>query len=325
MDVRTLGRTPRSLSRPLSRPGWGRVARTIVALVTALGLAGATEGLASAADDSTGRSGPPQPNIVAAALYALGDPTVSPPGANDWSCRPSAAHPRPVVLANGTAANAYDDWAGLSGRLADDGYCVFVPNLGGPPGFMLQAIGPIEDTAAGFAQYVDRVLAATGASSVDIVGHSQGGMMPRYYIKNLGGASKVHSLIALAPSNHGTTVDGLLKVISSLPGGSSILGLACAACAEQAAGSPFITGLNAGGETRAGIRYVTVATKADEVVTPYTSAFLAEAPNVVNTTLQDYCGSDITEHINITYDPVAIRLVRNALDPAHAVRPGCLG
>ena len=40
---------------------------------------------------------------------------------------------------------------------------------------------------------------------LDLVGHSQGGMMPRYYVKNLGGAAKVDDLIGLSPSNHGTT------------------------------------------------------------------------------------------------------------------------
>jgi hypothetical protein len=34
-------------------------------------------------------------------------------------------------------------------------------------------------------------------------------MMPRYYLKFLGGASSVHTLIGLAPSNHGTTLDGI--------------------------------------------------------------------------------------------------------------------
>ena len=53
-----------------------------------------------------------------------------------------------------------------------------------------------------------RVLAATGAAKVDLVGHSQGGMMPRYYLKFLGGAALVNRLVALAPSNHGTTLDG---------------------------------------------------------------------------------------------------------------------
>ena len=49
------------------------------------------------------------------------------------------------------------------------------------------------------------MLGATGAAKVDIIGHSQGGMMPRYYVKNLGGAAKVDDLIGLSPSNHGTT------------------------------------------------------------------------------------------------------------------------
>ena len=63
---------------------------------------------------------------------------------------------------------------------------------------------------------------ATGASQVDIVGHSQGGMMPRYYIKFLGGAAKVHTLVGLAPSNHGTTLDGLFTLASYFPGASAV-------------------------------------------------------------------------------------------------------
>jgi triacylglycerol esterase/lipase EstA (alpha/beta hydrolase family) len=321
MDVRTL----RQAARSLWRPGGRRLVRAAVVMATALGLAGATTGMASASDQARPNVGPPQPNIVAAALYALGNPTAMPPGVNDWSCRPSAEHPYPVVLSNGTAANAYDDWAGLSGVLAKEGYCVFASNAGGPPGFILQTLGPIADTAGQFATFVNKVLGATGASKVDIVGHSQGGMMPRYYIKNLGGANKVHSLVGLAPSNHGTNVNGLLTAITSLPGGSAVLGMACQACVEQQNGSPFITALNGGGETRSDIRYTNIATRVDEVVTPFTSAFLTAGPNVVNTTLQDYCPFNITEHINITYDPVASRLVRNALDPAHARSPGCLG
>jgi triacylglycerol esterase/lipase EstA (alpha/beta hydrolase family) len=57
--------------------------------------------------------------------------------------------------------------------------------------------------------FVNLVLWATGAGKVDVVGDSQGGMMPNYYIKRLGGASKVHTFVALAPSNHGTTLDGI--------------------------------------------------------------------------------------------------------------------
>ena len=38
-------------------------------------------------------------------------------------------------------------------------------------------------------------------------------MMPRYYLKFLGGAAFVNRLVALAPSNHGTTLDGLTALV----------------------------------------------------------------------------------------------------------------
>ena len=121
------------------------------------------------------------------------------------------------------------------------------------------------------------MLAATHASKVDIVGHSQGGMMPRYYIKNLGGAAKVDTLVGLAPSNHGTTLNGLFTLAGYFPGSSALVGADCPACAEQEAGSSFITNLNEGGETVQGVNYTVIESKNDEVVTPYTSAFLARA------------------------------------------------
>ena len=37
--------------------------------------------------------------------------------------------------------------------------------------------------------------------------------MPRYYINHLGGVSKVNMLVGLAPSNYGTTVDGLATLV----------------------------------------------------------------------------------------------------------------
>jgi len=100
--------------------------------------------------------------------------------------------------------------------LADNGYCVFAANFGGTPGNLLQGTGDITQSAAELASFVTQVLAATGASKVDLVGHSQGGMMPRYYLKFLGGAPKVQTLVGLAPSNHGTTLDGLATLTDEL-------------------------------------------------------------------------------------------------------------
>jgi triacylglycerol esterase/lipase EstA (alpha/beta hydrolase family) len=256
--------------------------------------------------------------------YAHTSPTASAPGANDFSCHPTAAHPRPVILVHGTFADRSNSWQALSPLLKNNGYCVFALNYGSYAGsgtLGIYATGPIERSAQELASFVDRVLGATGSSQVDLVGHSQGGMMPRYYLKNLGGASKVHALIGLSPSNHGTTLDGIFTLASHFPGSNAFLAL-CPACREQEAGSPFVTSLNQGGETVAGVAYTVIQSRNDEVVTPYTSAFLTGS-NVNNITLQDQCALDQGEHLSMPYDHIADADVLTALDPDHPQHPAC--
>ncbi len=266
-------------------------------------------------------------NFLAGVAAALVNPSASPPGANNWSCRPSTAHPYPVVLVNGTGEDMADGFSALSPLLVDNGYCVFAANFGGSPGNLLQGTGDITQSAAQLSSFVSQVLATTGAAKVDLVGHSQGGMMPRYYLKFLGGAPKVQTLVGLAPSNHGTTLDGLAtletELATVLPGISSALGSACEACAQQIAGSSFMTTLNAGGDTVPGPTYTVIETRNDEIVTPYTSAFLSGA-NVTNIVLQNVCPLDQTDHIGIADDTVALHLVLNALDPAHRQAVPCV-
>jgi triacylglycerol esterase/lipase EstA (alpha/beta hydrolase family) len=266
-------------------------------------------------------------NFLVGVAAALANPSAAPPGANNWSCKPSAAHPYPVVLVNGTGEDMADGFSALSPLLADNGYCVFAANFGGAPGNLLQGIGDITQSAAELATFVSQVLSTTGAAKVDLVGHSQGGMMPRYYLKFLGGAPKVETLVGLAPSNHGTTLDGLAtletELATVLPGVSSALGSACEACAQQIAGSSFLANLNAGGDTVAGPSYTVIETRNDEIVTPFTSAFLS-GPDVTNIVLQNVCPLDQTDHIGIADDTVALHLVLNALNPAHPQAVPCV-
>lgn len=256
--------------------------------------------------------------------YAHANPTASPPGANNWSCRPTAAHPRPVILVHGTFADMADSWQALSPLLSNNGYCVFALNYGsydGSGAIGVNATGPIENSAQQLGSFVNRVLAATGASQVDLVGHSQGGMMPRYYMKFDGGAANVHTLVGLAPSNHGTTVDGLFTLAGYFPGADAALTV-CPACAEQEAGSAFMTKLNSGGDTLPGVDYTVIESTNDEVVTPYQSAFLS-GPGVTNITVQNQCSLDQGEHLSMPYDHIADDDVLTALDPAHPVTPAC--
>lgn len=167
------------------------------------------------------------------------------------------------------------------------------------------------------------MLAATGSAKTDIIGHSQGGMMPRYYLKYLGGAPKVNALVGLAPDNHGTTLLGLTQLLPYFPGAEDLISSATPGLADQIAGSAFQTKLNEGGDTVPGVTYTVIATKYDEVVTPYRSAFL-DGPNVKNVVLQDLCVLDLSEHVAIGLtDRIAWHEALNALDPAHAERTTC--
>lgn len=257
--------------------------------------------------------------------YSHVSSTASPPGANNFSCRPSAAHPYPVVLVHGTFGDMSDSWQALSPLLYDRGYCVFALNYGSyedSGALGVYAVGDIAQSAQELSSFVDRVLAATGASKVDIVGHSQGGMMPRYYLRFLGGAAEVHTLIGLAPSNHGTTLNGLFTLAGYFPGAQAFTGTLCPACEEQSAGSAFLSELNSGSETVPGVSYTVIESRNDEVVTPYTSAFLGGAA-VRNILLQDQCPLDQGEHLSMPYDHIADTDVLNALDPAHKITPVC--
>ena len=238
-------------------------------------------------------------------------PATSPPGANDFTCRPGDAHPAPVVLVHGTFESATDNWAAVSPQIKAAGYCVFALDYGN------RGTGDIPTSAGELKRFVDAVLGATGAARVSLVGHSQGGMMPRWYLRFLGGAARVDDLVGLAPSNHGTTNPGALVAGATF----------CPACEQQRAGSSFLQTLNAGDETPGAVSYTSIETRYDEVVTPFTSAFLAPGPNTANILLQDKCAPDFSEHLGIGHDPIALRWVADALahagpaDPAFD--PGC--
>jgi triacylglycerol esterase/lipase EstA (alpha/beta hydrolase family) len=235
-------------------------------------------------------------------------------------CRPSSAHPYPVVLVHGTFEDEGSNWVTLAPLLANAGYCVYALNYG-ETGVSLwgriDGLNYIEKGAEELSSFVNQVLHKTGASQVDIVGHSQGGLMPNYYIKFLGGAAKVNTFVGLSPSNHGTTLSGLVTDINNFPGGSLIAGLlantlGAPSLIQQEVGSSFETHLFSGGDTVPGPRYVVIETTHDEVVTPYTNAFLS-GPNVTNITVQSQCPSDPTEHIGMIEDSPALQNVLNQL------------
>lgn len=262
----------------------------------------------------------------------LDDPTASPPGANDFDCVPSDDHPRPVVLVHGLVVTR-TFWQTLSPLLANNGYCVFALTYGSHRGLpQLGGLRGIDESAHELAAFVDEVLAATGAEEVDLVGHSEGTVMPQYYLKRLDGAEKVNAYVAITPLYDGSTgwgIDEVIPCLTSLPFGigdafQRLIDEACGACRDALHGSRFTAELYADGVVAVpGVTYTTILTRYDEIVTPWTSGYLF-GPNVTNVVLQDGCEEDFSEHLSAGFTPRAMDIVLNALDPANAVPPVCV-
>jgi triacylglycerol esterase/lipase EstA (alpha/beta hydrolase family) len=278
---------------------------------------------------ASGQVNYPVPWSYTTNIAGFASPYTNPPGVNDWSCKPTDAHPRPVVLVHGFASVINDTWQTYGPMLADAGYCVFALNYGVPAGtpFPLDQIGgriALPDSAAQVGAFVDKVLAATHAGKVDIVGHSEGTQVPDYWVKFLGGASKVDRYVAIAPFWHGTNLAGLGTLTSltrKLGLGSAVDGVlnsACAACVDSFSGSAYFAKL--GNPVVPGVTYTNIVTMFDDLVWPYTSGI---EPGMKNITLQDQCTLDLADHFAVLSDRTVGADVLNALDPAHPVPVPC--
>lgn len=261
-------------------------------------------------------------------------PQVPPPGANDPSITVTPEHPLPIILLNGTTATQNTNWSVGAPVLANAGYKVYTFNYGNitdDPNFPIQATDDIRRSGLQLSAEVDKVLAETGAPKVILIGHSQGGgILPEYYINNLDGASKVSQVIGIAPSNHGTDLDGLVGLVRVPILGPLLIDIADMfgqALYQQAVTSPFQQVVYGKGDTRPGVLYTTIASTTDEVVTPYTQQALT-GPNVTNIVLQDLYPGLPAGHVGVFVSPQVFSLVLDALasnpeanpaiDPQHA-------
>jgi hypothetical protein len=248
-------------------------------------------------------------------------------GFNDWSCRPSAVHPDPVVLLHGLGGNGQGNFSTLGPYLASAGFCAYAPTYGEAiPGIPVGGLTPIPQSATEIDAYIEQVLAATGAAKADLVGHSEGGFQALYGPKFVPSeAASIARVVALAPPTHGTTFASLVTIGDDLgvsPLTDAIIAAGCPACSELTTGSSLVTSLNTGLVTQQGIAYTIIASTRDELVTPYGTEFVNE-PGVSNETVQDFCPLDPVGHIGLAYDPDVAQLVRDALDPAQPVPVTC--
>jgi pimeloyl-ACP methyl ester carboxylesterase len=134
--------------------------------------------------------------------------------------------PRPVVLVHGLLSsaatwNAYTrsggllEHAGLRGHAVGDGQVPGALNTGSlaqPTAATLS----LRANAAQLAQYIAGVRAASGAEMVDLVAHSMGGLIARYYIDRLMTGRDVAQLLTLGTPHGGSDCSGLASSLGFL-------------------------------------------------------------------------------------------------------------
>jgi triacylglycerol esterase/lipase EstA (alpha/beta hydrolase family) len=270
--------------------------------------------------------------LLTAVLLAVGTTTtaVAAPssGFDNWACKPSAAHPNPLVLLHGLGGNGPGNYSFLGPYLAAKGYCAFTLTYGqATPAIPVGGTVSIVQSSAQIEAFVDQVRAATGAAKVDLVGHSEGAFQGLYGPKVRGYAGKVGKVVALAPPTHGTTFAGLVSVGDYLglrPLVDRVLrDFGCPACDEIIVGGSEVAKLTAGPIAQPGVKYTVIASRLDALVTPHETSFVRES-GVKNQFVQDTCPLDPVGHVGLAFDPTVAQLVANALDPARA-RPVLCG
>lgn len=285
--------------------------------------------------------------FVPAFFRSWGSATKMPAGVNDWETPPSPEHPVPVVLIHGTWMNSYNTWSYLAPELAARGYRVFALNYGSSNESFLGrrtscfANGALRDSTYEIARFVDRVLEATGAEQVDVVGHSQGSAQTRMLVTEHGrrfaGAPDadgghgdlptVRNLIGLAGSGHGTTMMGLGTLAATLRDRlrgkvdvAKILRSVLGQCAEdQIVDSETVRHINRDGDTVPGVTYTMIGTKYDQIVTPWRTQFLeaGEGATVHNLCVQsDGNAGDWSDHLSVCYSPRTLDLILERLSDA---------
>ena len=86
----------------------------------------------------------------------------------------------------------------LERRLVDDGFVCVSFNLG------TLNVRDIRRSAFLIHRKIERIMAQTPSQKIDIIGHSMGGLIGLYYVKKLGGHTRVRKLIMMGTPLRGT-------------------------------------------------------------------------------------------------------------------------
>ena len=247
-------------------------------------------------------------SLVAARPAAAADPALSVPEgelAAALTCPATfqANGREPVLLVHGTGATPEDNWGwNYLPVLPQQGWDVCTVRLPN------RALGDIQVTSE-YVVHAIRTISERSGRKVDVLGHSQGGLQPRWAVRWWEGArAAVDDLITLAAPNHGTVAAAGCGAAACFP-----------AAHQMKQGSAFITALNGTDETPGDISYTSIYSLTDELVQPAAPEPTARLEGASNILLQDLCPGRVGEHALLAADAVVYAMVVDAfLQPGPA-------
>ncbi|WP_327317337.1 lipase family alpha/beta hydrolase [Streptomyces sp. NBC_01235] len=140
-------------------------------------------------------------------------------GAEDPAQLPTQASPPPVVLLHGFIDNR-SVFVLLRRSLAQHGRHR-VESLNYSP-----LTCDIRTAADLLGRHIEEICERTGSRQVDVVGHSLGGLIARYYVQRLGGDVRVRTLVTLGTPHSGTRVAPLANahpIVRQMRPGSEVI------------------------------------------------------------------------------------------------------
>jgi len=219
----------------------------------------------------------------------------------------------PVILIPGTSVSAEDTWswnyASVLPQLGYDVCLVHLPDRG---------LGDIQVASEYVVYAIRHVAEQSPTGKVDVMGHSQGGLEPRWALRWWPDTRfLVDDLIQLAAPNHGSDSVDLLCLTPCDP-----------ALWQMRIEANFIAALNSGSEVFPSVSYTSVISRTDQFVEPSLPgkgvAALAEPnppANVSNLVVQDLCPGRPVDHFQMTYDAAVFAIVTDALRNAGPANP----
>ena len=204
------------------------------------------------------------------------------------------SEPGPVLLVPGYGGNV-NSLEPLATALRSAGRTAMVVT---PPG---DGTGDLLAQATHLGDVAERAVQDSGATSVDVIGFSAGGVVARLWVRDEGGDRLARRVLTLGSPHHGTTQAAL---------GAELTGGCPPACEQLVPDSDVLRRLNAGDETPDGPLWATIRSTSDQVVTPVDSAALEGA---VNIRIQDVCSTSTAAHGDLPHDPVVLAALGSVL------------